>query len=344
MLNSGGCWLPRSAAWLVVLCLAGPAHAQSTSDEAEALFQRGKKLMADGKIAEACTAFDDSEKLEPTTATVLNQANCREQNGQLATARMLYLEAARQTSAKTEPKWKRMHATATSRAAKLDPRLSTLQIDVPAAVITSGLEVIRDDAIVAPSSWNVASPIDGGTYRISARAPGRVAWSETVTVGAERDARVIAVPVLSELRPPPPPPIAKTDAPDPRPAPALVRIADESPWTPRRKLAIGLASGGAAALAIGSVLGVLSNRKRRDADALCPDPRLACNSAARANQLSASASDLGVGADVAFGVAAGALTAAVVLWMTGAPDSPRGVAITPAVSAGQLWVTASRSW
>jgi hypothetical protein len=350
VLNSGGCSLPRNAAWpaLAALCAAATAHAQSPSEQAEAAFQRGKRLMADGKIAEACAAFDDSEKLESVPATVLNQANCREQNGQLATAHALYLEAARQTGARTEAKSRKMHRTATSRAAKLRPRLSTLRIDVPAGHAIAGLEVARDGAIVATASWNEALPIDGGTYRVSARAPDRVAWSETVTVSAERDAEVVEVPALSAL-PRAPEPVANTRAPSPTPpagpprAEPIARVAVEPTWTGRRKLAVGLAAGGAVALATGSVLGVLSNRKRSDAEALCPDPRDPCDSADRANELSASASNLAIGADVAFGLAAGAATAAVILWMTGAPERP-GVAIAPAAAHGQLLITASGSW
>ena len=55
----------------------------------------------------------------------MNQANCRERNGQLATARALFLEAAQQTRAMREPKWKKTHATATGLAARLEPQLST---------------------------------------------------------------------------------------------------------------------------------------------------------------------------------------------------------------------------
>jgi len=350
-MNTGGCSLPRNAARvaLVALCMTGMAHAQSVSEQADAQFQRGKQLMAEGKIAEACAAFDESQRLEPTPATVLNQANCREQNGQLATARALFLEAARQTGATAVARLQKMHRTATMRAAKLEARVSTLRIDVPAGHVIEGLEVLRGDAVVARASWNETSPIDGGTYRISARASGCMPWSETVTVAVERDARVVVVPRLAEQPRPPEPRVAQTVAPPgattvtPRPEP-VARVADEPAWTGRRKLAVGVAAGAVAALATGSVLGVLSTRKRSETDALCPDPRIACDSADRANQLSASASHLAIGADVAFGLAAGAATAAVILWMTGAPESRRGVAIAPAVSPGHVMVTASRSW
>lgn len=323
------------------------AHADAPSDQADVVFQRGKKLMAAGKIAEACAAFDESQQLEATPATMLNQANCREQNGQLATARALYLEVARQTRSTTDARAKKMHASATSRTAKLEPRLSTLRISVPAASRVDGLEVSRDGAIVVSTSWNEALPIDGGTYRISARAPGRVAWSETIAVAAERDAGVIEVPTLPELPARPEPRVGKTEAPPPITPPSetpRVAVTEEPRWTGTRKLAVGLAAGGVAGLATGSVLGVLSSRKRSDAEGMCPDPRRACDAAARANALSTSASHLAIAADVAFAVAAGAATAAVILWMTGAPESQRGVAIAPAVSPGQCVITASRSW
>ena len=327
--------------------MLGVARAQSASDQADALFQRGKQLMAEHRLAEACAAFDDSQKLDPSPATVLNQANCRERNGQLATARALFLEAARQTSATRDAKTKKMHATATERAARLDPRLSTLRIDVPPGNIVEGLEVLREDAPVAPTSWNEALPIDGGTYRISARAPERVTWTVTVSVAVEGEAKVVEVPKLAPVVRVPEPRVATREtpmpeAPSPR-APVRMRLDEGSRWTGKRKVAVGLAAAGVAALGAGTVLGLQSNRKRNQTDELCPDPRVACAAADRANALSASASRLAIGADIAFGVAAGAGVAAVILWMTGAPGSP-AIAIAPAASPGQFGVTASRSW
>jgi tetratricopeptide (TPR) repeat protein len=326
--------------------MAGAAHAQSASDQADAQFQRGKALMAEGEIAEACAAFDESQRLDPSPATVMNQANCRERNGQLATARALFLEAAQQTSAMREPKWKKTHATATGLAARLDPRLSTLRIDVAPGNVVEGLEVTRDGAIVTTASWNRALPVDGGTYRISARAPDRVAWTETVTIAVEREARLVEVPRLDPVLRAPEPSIdragAGPDAVPARPTPAMP-VAGGSTWTGKRKVAVGLVAVGVAELGAGTVLGLLSNRKRNETDTLCPDPQVRCDAADRANALSASARRLAIGADVAFGLAAGAATAAVILWMTGAPES-RTIAIAPAASPGQFAVTASRSW
>ena len=356
MLDASRCSPPRNAAWLLrlgrgtlaLLCILGVAHAQSASDQADAQFQRGKKLMGEGKIAEACAAFDESQRLDPSPATVVNQANCRERNGQLATARALFLEAARQTSAMREPKWKKTHATATERAAQLVARLSTLRIAVPPGSVVEGLEVMRDDGLVAPAGWNVALPIDGGTYQISARAPERAGWTVTVSVAVEGEAKVVEIPKLAPVPRVPEPSVATIGAPPmagaaPPRAAVRVPLGESSPWTGRRKMAVGLAAASVAALGAGTVLGLQANRKRDQTDALCPDPRVACAAADRANALSASASHLAIGADVAFGVAAGAGVAAAILWMTGAPES-QAIAIAPVASPGQFLVTASRSW
>jgi hypothetical protein len=245
-----------------------------------------------------------------------------------------------------EPKWKKTHATASERAGKLDPRLSTIRIDVPPGNVVDGLEVTRDGALVATASWNSALPIDGGTYRISARAVNRVAWTQTVTIAVEGEAKVVEVPRLAPIIRAPEPRVARAgagpDAVPARPTPPAQR-AEGSMWTGKRKVAAGLAAVSVAALGAGTVLGLQANRKRNETDALCPDPHVRCDAADRANALSASASHLAIGADVAWGLAAGAATAAVILWMTSAPES-RAIAIAPAASPGQFTVTASRSW
>jgi hypothetical protein len=324
----------------LVSMMARSAHAQSPTERADAQFRRGKDLLAAGKVAEACAAFDDSQALEANPATVLNQANCREHNGQLATARALYVEAARQTSAATDKASRHMHANAAERAAKLAPRVSTLRIAVPAAAQTAGLEVRRDGELVDPASWNQPVAIDGGAHGVSARAPGRVPWSGTVVVATERASETIEIPVL---RPP------ATDAPAAVPAAPVVSatppvVTPRARWTTRRKVALGVAAGGAAALGAAGVLGVSALQRQSDARALCPDIAQPCDDAARATALSRSAHDRAVFANIGFGIAAGAAATAVVLWLTGAPESPRGLALAPALSPGQLVVTATRSW
>ncbi len=196
-----------------------------------------------------------------------------------------------------------------------------------------------------------ALPIDGGTYQISARAPGNATWSSSVVVAAERDARSLEIPKLRppEARPPEPRP------PEPRlPAEPERASADRAPsppvppadrgsggvWSTKRAIAVGAGGVGVLALAVGAALGVSAKSKQRDAKALCADPALACDEADRANELFVSGHNRAIGANVAFGVAAAAAVAAGVLWVTGAPESRRSVAIIPGASSGQVFVTA----
>ena len=103
--------------------------------------------------------------------------------------------------------------------------------------------MLRGGEPVDPGAWNKALPIDGGTYRVSARAPGNAEWSSTITVGVEHDVKAIDIPklkaaALEEL------PVAATDT-DAAPAPAAQA---------RSKL-VPLVLGGAAVVLAGGAIG-----------------------------------------------------------------------------------------
>jgi hypothetical protein len=74
--------------------------------------------------------------------------------------------------------------------------------------------------------WNRARPIDGGTYTITARAPGANPWSTQVTVAAEDDTQRVEIPDLRNQprdldQPAAPPllPVVVVPAIDPSPVP-----------------------------------------------------------------------------------------------------------------------------
>jgi len=188
---------------LVVLATASPrAFAQSASVQAQSLFDEGRKLLQAGKLAEACAAFESSQKLDPAITTLLNLADCREQNHQLATAWGTFVDANRMARDKSNDK---LAKVANNHAKKLEPRLSKLTISVPADHQVAGLEVLRGSDPVNPASWNHALPIDGGTYTITARAPGRAPWSATRTIKVEADAQTVEIPKLADAKPGAPP-------------------------------------------------------------------------------------------------------------------------------------------
>jgi serine/threonine-protein kinase len=206
-----------SVAGVAWIAWSSAAFAQSAGAQAEVLFRQGRELLVAGKIAEACDAFEESQKLEAAVTTLLNLAGCRETLGQLATAWSLFLDAERQTRAASDAAMQTLHEVAQSRAEKLEPRVSRLTINVPIQNQLDGLEITRASERVSPGLWNRSLPIDGGTYTISARAPGANQWSTQVTVAAEHDTKTVDIPDLrnlpKDLDSPPPPP---------KPAPAVL--------------------------------------------------------------------------------------------------------------------------
>ena len=217
----------------IVLCsvglaaLPGRGHAQSASVQAQSVFDEGRRLLKAGKTAEACAAFEASQKLDPVITTQLNIATCREQNRQLASAWGAFVEAQRMARAAGNDK---LLKVATGHARKLEPRLSRLTISVPADRQVAGLVVTRGKDAVDPVSWNHALPIDGGSYTIAARAPGREPWSTTRTIKTEGESVTIEIPRLAESAAPvaAAPPAAPAPAPAPAVPPARVATAPAS--------------------------------------------------------------------------------------------------------------------
>src|SRR3954467_9213570 len=90
----------RVAALGSALAWSATAHAQASQKAtAEALFEEGRKLMAEGKAADACPKFADSEQLDASSSTLLNLASCYEKLGRTASAWATYREAASLASA-----------------------------------------------------------------------------------------------------------------------------------------------------------------------------------------------------------------------------------------------------
>jgi len=230
---------------ILVIASSGAALAQPAGAQAEVLFREGRELLSAGKTAEACAAFQESQKLEPAVTTLINLAGCREKLGQIATAWGLFLDAVRQTRAAHDAPTRRLHDLAQARARKLEPRISKLTINVPLASQFDGLEISRDAERIDPGLWNRALPIDGGAYRITARAAGANEWSTQVAIAPETDVKTVQIPDLRNLprdletpaatprlpglavQPPPPrepPPPAVTAAASPRRAGLVVPL------------------------------------------------------------------------------------------------------------------------
>lgn len=183
---------------VALLLLAHPVAAQPTtaSAEADALFGEAKKLRAAGKLAEACAAFEASQKVSSAVSTILNLADCREENKQFASAYGWYREAERKSRAPLDEPTQELNRVAAAAAKALEARLSKLTIEVAPDRRVPQLEVVRGTDPVAEGAWGKPLPVDGGTYEITVRAPDHEPWKTTVVIAAEADFKTIAVPKL----------------------------------------------------------------------------------------------------------------------------------------------------
>jgi tetratricopeptide (TPR) repeat protein len=250
---------------LVIICAvaaigAATARAQApTSAAATVQFDRGRALFKEQRYAEACAAFEQSQKLEPASGTLYNLAGCYLKIGKLASAWVAYRDLGQRD---TNP---RRRAESVKQARDLEPRLPRLALKPSAS--PPGLVVTMNGQDVTALA-GVESPVDLGTFRVTAKAPGFRDFETQVEVVAEGKTVSVALELQAEQ---PREPVAAVE---PRPAPIVATrppIEDEAPPSNRR-LYGGIAAGaGVAAIATGLVFGNLARGKWRDAKKLCGD-------------------------------------------------------------------------
>ena len=320
----------------LVLGLAGSAAAQNA--DAEILFNEAVTFETEGNLPKACEAFEASNRIEPRAGTLIRLGQCREKQQLFVSAWSAYKDALTRVK---DPAKKKL---AEDRIKALEPTLSYLTVSVPDDVRVDGLVVTRNGKPVDPVLWNRAAPVDGGTYTVVGSAPGQEPWQTTVEVAATGDKASVEVPrfkSIEKLVVPPTgdgggvttPPIGGTDDPP--------SGGGDSPsmFTGKRKLALGLAGVGLAAIGGGVVLGMSASGLEDDAYALCPDPGVPCADAAEAQDLIDRGAQRALFANIAYGVGGAAIVGAAVLWFTGAPSKSDRVAVAPRLGASFTGVT-----
>lgn len=302
----------RAARVLGLLALTATAAIAGPADDA---FKQGRALAKAGKHAEACAAFETSQRLDPSFGTQFNIAQCDEKIGKLATALGLYRELAqRDTNAERR-------AAAADLGAKLAPRVPRLQVQVtpsPADLAVT-IDGVAPTCEPAPCTATPTTLVDLGSYEVVARAPGFREARATATITDEGRVVVVALQLVAEPAATPAP-LASAAAPT---APA--------PRSRRRTYAVAAVAAGGATLIGGAVAGVLARRAWDDATAVCGGSTSCPTDAdtARANQLADDArlrANLSTALVIAGGVA---VAGGVALWMT----APRDRAVTVAAHA-----------
>jgi hypothetical protein len=261
---------------VVVFALAGaslfafPAAAQSGGESAtaQALFDQARTLMDSGHAEEACPKFEESQRLDPGSGTLLNLARCYEQTGRLASAWSKYLETV--AAAKNVGNSGR-EAEARARADALKPRLSNLSVTpAPELRNVQGLEITRDGAPVGSAQWGLPIPADEGEHKLAAKAPGYRPWETVVVVKGEGSTATAEVPMLVQA--------PETTGATPGGTPGEIQEPGKHGLGTQRIVAIATAGVGVVGLAVGTIFGVKSMSDHDEAakycsGSLCTDPR-----------------------------------------------------------------------
>ena len=233
---------------------SGPAYAADTA-AAQALFADARKLMNDGKFAEACPKLEESENLDPGMGTMYNLGDCYEHLGRTASAWASFDEVANEAHAASQPA---REQDARARATKLLPALAHITIDASAVQTVSGLEIARDGTSVGAAQWGLSIPIDPGPHTIIARANGKKEWSSKITIAAQETKRV-AVPMLEDAPVAVVPPNGDT-------ATSGQDGAPQSDGKSQRTLGLALAGVGVVSLGVGVVFTFISKGEESKAN------------------------------------------------------------------------------
>lgn len=277
---------------LAVLVTASTASAGGNAAMAEALFREASDAFKDGRVAEACAKFAESQRLDPQRGTLANLARCHEREGKVATAWSDYLTLREQAKqAGDEPRV----SFAQKRIDEIEPTLPKLLMTPEPGLAVRDVKV--DGVVVGAAALGARLPIDQGAHTIVVETEDGRAWTQSFQA-SERETHVtLKAPPKEVTAPPPPPPPPTTDT-NPR------------PW--QRPLGISLAAVGGAGLVVGTVLGVLVVAKKSEVDSNCVGK--VCNPIGYAAQ--SDAWGMSAGATVAFIAGAALLAGGAALFFT----------------------------
>ena len=304
----------RLAVIAAVVLASSPAVAETKAD---ALFKKGKKLLADKKYAEACATFEKVDKLEPAIGAKLNVAKCFEEWGKLALAYRWYVDAERQAKDTNDKRADKIKELVEALDADV-PRLTILLPDgIDAAQVTVTLdgkpvEIFGAEIRVDPGRHSIQYDIAGGKKK----------KKDVPSLDRGASTEVTLVDIVNREKPPEPEPEVK-------PLPTVVEPKPSTGNPGKQRRLAGLIVGGAGVLGLG-IAGFITLDARssyNDAlDAHCMGQKDMCSD--EGVQLTNDARGRG---NIATGVTIlglAAIAGGVVLYVT-APKTERSTYIAP---------------
>src|SRR5262249_55457955 len=191
----------KHRAWalgLMILLGAGSALA-GPKNEADVLFEEGKKLYDAGKLDAAAEKLAASNRADPSVGALGLLAACEEKRGRLATAYKDFAETARMAAANKDNREKYVN----DRAEALKPRVPRLVIRVDPAIESP--RVTRGGELVPPDQFGTELMVDPGEIEIVGTGAGKGEFRQKVSLSASsRVEGFVRLPVVGDVPPPPP--------------------------------------------------------------------------------------------------------------------------------------------
>jgi hypothetical protein len=200
--RSSSCLPARLLAGLALLCLSGlprSAAAQSPKEVAAArqAFREGEEAENKGDLVAAITKFQQALAIKETAQLHLRIGAAQEKLGRLVDALASYERGLEKAA--SHP--------AVAKVAR--EQIDALRPRVPLVVVIverrpPGLALTLDGAPLAPAAIGTEIPVDPGTHRLHAQAPGWLPRDQTFEA-AERGRPRVKVDISPREAPPPPP-------------------------------------------------------------------------------------------------------------------------------------------
>jgi hypothetical protein len=183
----------RSWIAAVALCgLAGAAHA----DHADQLFKKGQKLLAEKRYAEACTAFEDSDRIDPQIGVKLNAGRCYQEWGKLATAWRWYTDAEQMASKAGDKRTPQIHALIEG----IERDVPHLTLVLPPDAVTDQLAIRLDGIPLAPATVGDDRRVDPGLHEIAILVEGQPRARTIQVLRGDRTKITLDVPTRARGR------------------------------------------------------------------------------------------------------------------------------------------------
>ena len=312
--------------------LATSALAQGSDRAvAEELFRQGQSLMQAQRYAEACPKLAESQRLDPSTGTLLNLGVCHEREGKLASAWAEYNDVL--TLAQRDGREDRV-TYAKERIAAVEPKLSRLKIELSPGSDVPTLEVKLDGNVVGRPTLGVALPVDPGAHRVAASASGKQPWETSVSIPPGPAEIVVSLPVLGDA-----PAAPASGEPDASSSPTSDRAPAAS--NTQRILAYGLGGLGVVGIGVGTVFGLKAISKNDESNEKgCTGN--GCTASAAAIREDAQAA--GTLSTVAFVVGGAALAGGVVLFLTAPSATEHAGTPVAHIAFGPASVEVGTTW